>query len=390
MRLTPFAVILGSLGAEIPTVEINTGVHMPLMMQGTPGKGFPEDVVRSALEVGYVGIDSAFNDPSYQTDGLRKVLKTVDRNKLFITSKINGPYVVHPDEAENEMDAALRDLGIDYVDLMLSHGPGVWQNWTVESSLQRYWAGFESFYKAGKARAIGVSNWCPRAIRSILKTATVTPHVNQVVYHAGMGEDPDGLMSFSRQYGITIQCESASDWANPIILSGEPYASIGQKHNKSGIQVAFRWLVQRGYPALQGSSSQKHQAEDMDIFDFELAEDDMKTISAQEHCRAGFQRKPHCHVPYFYSRNRICNLDLKGALASNWECDDFDALMRTVEDRFIDWVTNTVDIDPILYAQSCSEWESKCNDPTLGSIVREHCKSTCQQPCQVGPSDQFV
>jgi len=351
------------------------------MMQGTPGKGFPEEVVRGSLEVGYTGIDSAFGDSSYQTDALREVLKTVDRSALFITSKIPGPSFVDPEQTEATLDAALEDLGLDYVDLMLSHGPGRWQNWTVESSLQRHWQGFETFYKAGKARAIGVSNWCPRAILSVLKTATVVPHVNQVIYHAGMGEDPDTLMSFARYRGIVIQSESATDWSNPHILGEDPYKSIGAKYNKSGIQVALRWLTQRGYPAIQGSSNPKHQAEDLDIFDFELSAEDLAAISAERHCIAGYQLPPHCHVPYFRSgEQRICNVDGKGGFADNWECDDDFALMNEAYDL--------QGGSPRL--ATCSMLTDLCFDVASGATVRKHCKKTCQQPCQVGSGANLV
>merc|ERR1711903_392577 len=161
-------------------------------------------------------------------------------------------------------------------------------------------------------------------------------------------------MSFSRAHNITIQCESGTDWANKRILTGEPYVSIGQKYNKSAIQVALRWLVQRGYPALQGSSNPKHQLENLDVFDFELSEAEVESISVQHHCRAGNQVPPFCQVPYYRAGDkRVCNVDGKGSHASNWECDDHDAMRRA----FVN--VGFTELDQVM---TCADVLDKCMD----------------------------
>jgi len=270
------------------------------------------------LEAGYPGFDSAFADSSYNTAPLKNVLKTVERASVWVTSKIPEGHWYDPKDTYKILEMALKDIGVDYVDLMLLHGPAAWGNMSVEESLQRQWAGMEAFYRAGKARAIGVSNYCPRALRSILRKATIVPHVNQVIYHAGMGEDPDGLLSFCRFHNITVQAESASDWVNPAIVHGADYMTVGERHNKSALQVALRWLAQRGYPLIVESLNPQHQREDINIFDFNLTAAEIALISAQENCRAGEQVPPFCHVPYYQTPFRCCNTDGRHSQCANW------------------------------------------------------------------------
>lgn len=308
----------------VPTVEIAPGVHMPLVFQGagSPKEGTTaEETVRKALEVGYVAFDTAAFDSSYDDIGVAAALRDRPRNSFFITTKINSVTLYDPAQTREFLDEALHHLGLEYVDLMLVHGPGQWANMTVEASLQQQWAKLEEFYRDGKARAIGVSNYCVRAMKSVLKTASVTPHVNQVIYHAGMGEDPEGVITFARAHNITIQAESPTDWANPRIMTGEPYKSIAAKHGKTGLQVALRWLVQRNHSLIVGAHSKKHMVEDLDIFDFVLTQAELANVSLQNHCRAGFHHPPFCNLTSFPSPRRCCDTDGRGTQCPNWGDD---------------------------------------------------------------------
>jgi len=309
------------------SIKISTGAWMPLAFQGDspckPEGPYTDTVTDWAFEAGYFGIDTAAFDPSYNDSGVAIALKGRARDTYWITTKIPSASYYDPALTESMLDQALEHLGLDYVDLILTHDPGQYINktsgvsLTVEETIQQQWAGFEKFYKKGKAKAIGVSNYCNRAMTSLLKTASVVPHVNQVIYHAGMGPDPSGVISFARKHNITIQCECSTDWFNPA-LSAEPYKSIGEKYNKSGVQVALRWLVQQGHAIITGSHHKKYQIENFDVFNFELTPDEMKTINGQTSCRAAHRYPPYCQLTNFPDSGGCCDMEGHGQMCENW------------------------------------------------------------------------
>lgn len=305
--------------ADVQTIEIAAGVHMPVVSLGTARAPYVEAIqadVALALSLGFGGIDTAHSDPAYNDTVVGTALKGVDRKSYFITSKIASALEVPPWEWEQHLEDSLTNLGLDYVDLMLVHFPGKFPGISFEESLQIQWAAVEAFYKAGKTRAIGVSNFCQRAMEAIMQTATVKPAVNQVMYHAGMGDDADGVVSFAREHNITIMAYSPTDWGNPVLVKGEPYTSIGDAHGKSAIQVSLRWLAQKGFAYIVSSEFKEHLQSDMDIFDFQLSDAEMTLISAQVSCRAGRMSPPNC-LPYWPCKDDCCNLDGQGGQCAN-------------------------------------------------------------------------
>merc|ERR1712232_1215621 len=141
----------------------------------------------------------------------------------------------------------LKLLNVSYVDLMLIHAPdGDLQ--CKESAeqccnyTQQQWKALEEFHNEGKAKAIGVSNYCVSSFQCIKKTAKITPAVNQVKFHVGMGPDPLGIMSYGRENGIITQAYSPlGDGKESTLTNGTLVITIGDAHNVSGPQVAMRW-----------------------------------------------------------------------------------------------------------------------------------------------------
>lgn len=310
------------------TVEIAPGVHMPLVFLGTADDCFAENYTRIyertrlGVSVGYTGFDTAY-DPCYIDTAVAAGLKGVNRSSYFLTTKISGAgWLTYssPNMTTYLLEKALANLATDYLDLVLIHIPGEFPNMTMAESLQGQWLAMEAFLRAGKTRAIGVSNFCPRALRAVLEVATVKPAVNQVLYHAGMGTDPDGVISLSRAHGITIAAYGASDSVNPVLLHGEPYRSIGAAHGKTGLQVAFRWLTQRGFPIIVASSSRTHQEQNLNSTDFELTPAEIANISAQVSCQAYGMKPPHC-LPYYPSG--CCNMYGNGTQCPRITAADF-------------------------------------------------------------------
>lgn len=291
---------------------------MPLVNYGAAlatYSNWTEQNTRDAIRAGYIGFDTACNDPtSYNDTAVGIALQGLDRDSFFVTTKIDPIDDSGTERNVTELlEMSVSNLGLDYADLVLIHRPTPLHGMTSEESLQRQWAEMEAFQRAGKTKAIGISNYCIPAVQAILETATIKPAVNQILYHAGMGMDPESIVSFSQLHGITLSAFRATDVASARIVHGEPYHSIGAGYNKTGVQVALRWLVQRGIPVVAGAHEWKYQVEDKDILDFELDEVEMLNISAQIHCSSKTEgmHPPLCLISYPDRRN-CCNLDARG------------------------------------------------------------------------------
>merc|ERR1712048_536212 len=258
----------------IPTHKLNNGVDMPMMSIGTwqYDTSTAEQVVKDALSVGFNHIDTANNYRNQK--GVGAALKGVPRDSYFLTTKI-------PDGTASQtrqyLQQDLSELGLDYVNLMLVHFP---PRDNSCSKMQAQWKELEDFYNAGKAKAIGVSNYCPSSIECIMETATVTPAVNQVQYHVGMGIDPIGVKSASEKHGIHLQAYSPLGNGKSDLITGDLVTSIGANHNKTGAQVALRWIQENGVSLTTKTTKISHMQEDLDVFNFQLAADEKATLDA--------------------------------------------------------------------------------------------------------------
>jgi len=266
--------ILGYAAAAIPSHKLNNGVDMPMMSIGTwqYDTTTAEQVVKDALALGFNHIDTANNYRNQK--GVGAALKGVDRNSYFLTTKI-------PDGTASQTEAYLAqdldELGLDYVDLMLVHFP---PRGNSCSAMQEQWAAMEEFYKAGKAKAIGISNYCPSSIECIMEKATVTPAVNQVQYHVGMGVDPIGVKSASEKYGIHLQAYSPLGNGESDLITGDLVTTIGAKYDKTGAQVALRWIQENGVSLTTKTTKTSHMQEDLDVFTFQLSAEDKASLDA--------------------------------------------------------------------------------------------------------------
>merc|ERR1719174_756450 len=265
---------LSTEAANIPVHKLNNGVDMPMMSIGTwqYDTATAEQVVKDALAAGFNHIDTA-NDYNNQK-GVGAALKGIDRDSYFLTTKI-------PDgsasQTKSNMEQDLQDLGLDYVDLMLVHFP---PRGNSCSSMQAQWGAMEEFYKAGKAKAIGVSNYCPSSLDCIMQTATVTPAVNQVEYHVGMGVDPIGVKSASEKYGIHLQAYSPLGNGKSDLITGDLVTTIGGHYDKTGAQVALRWIQENGVSLTTKTTKTSHMQEDLDVFTFQLSAEDKAALDA--------------------------------------------------------------------------------------------------------------
>jgi diketogulonate reductase-like aldo/keto reductase len=259
----------------IQNIKLNNGVEMPLISLGTwqYDSATAQAAVKLALQTGFNHIDTAL-DYNNQ-DGVGAALKGVDRKSYFLTTKV--PPVKSRDSAYSQttkdLQTDLKLLGLDYVDLMLIHGPA--QDCKVT---QEQWRALEDFYKAGKAKAIGVSNYCASSFKCIKETSTVTPAVNQIAYHVGMGPDPQGLKSLGDSLGVVTQAYSPLGDGSSELITGKLVSDIGKGHGWSGAQVSMRWILDNGVALTTKTTKQSHMKEDLAIFSDSLKDAEKKTL----------------------------------------------------------------------------------------------------------------
>ena len=202
--------------------------------------------------------------------GLKKAIDEgiVTREEVFITTKIYGG---NYERAGGIIDDALEDLNVDYIDLLLIHQPG--------ADDEGVYKAMEEAVEAGKLRSIGISNYYTKeAVDEVLSFATITPAVIQNENH--LNYQNVELQEYVSQYGIVIEswypfggrCHTSENFNNEVILK------LSEKYGKSSAQIILRWQLQAGFIAIPGSSNPDHIAENYDIFDFELSEEDMQMI----------------------------------------------------------------------------------------------------------------
>jgi len=273
------SLIAATPSGAVPNVVLNNGVEMPMISLGT--WQYSPDVAQQAvtlgLSLGFNHIDTA-NDYNNQR-GVGQALASVNRSSYFLTTKVPPQTSNAYAKTTNDLNDNLDQLGLSYVDLVLLHYPPM-GNTAHCSAMQEQWRAMEAFYAAGKARAIGVSNYCPSSFECILSKATVVPAVNQVQYHIGMSNDPSGIASYCRSKNVTLQAYSPLGDGTTELINGPLVSGIGHAHNKSGAQVSLHWVYKQGVPLSTKSTSAAHLSSDLDIFDWKLDDDEYASLDA--------------------------------------------------------------------------------------------------------------
>ena len=250
-------------------VTLNNGVNMPQLGYGvyqTP----PEETERcvlAAIKNGYRSIDTAQAYGNEEGVGQAIVKCGLPREELFITTKIwisNAGY----EKAKASIEESLKKLKTDYVDLLLIHQPF--------GDYYGTYRAMEEAYKAGKARAIGVSNFYPDRYIDIAHFAEVVPAVNQVETH--VFQQQKEARKYLSKYNTQIMswgpfAEGKNDFFNTPVLK-----EIGAKYGKSAAQVALRFLLQNGVVVIPKSTHEERMQENFNVFDFVLTDEEMKQI----------------------------------------------------------------------------------------------------------------
>ncbi len=255
-------------------VTLNNGIRMPIAGFGVfqiPDPAECERSVVNAIEAGYRLIDTAASYMNEEAVGKGLRRSGVARDELFVTSKL---WVQDAgfEKTRQAIDKSLRRLQLDHLDLFLIHQP--------YGDVHGSWRAMEEACKAGKLRAIGVSNFHPDRLMDIIAFNDMPPAVNQVEVNPFLQQDES--VAFMRDNGVQAQAWAPFAEGRNNLFQNEVLAGIGRKHGKSVGQVVLRWIVQRGIVALAKSVRQERMAENLAIFDFQLDEADLAQIATLE------------------------------------------------------------------------------------------------------------
>jgi 2,5-diketo-D-gluconate reductase A len=260
-----------------PTVTLNNGIEIPQLGFGTyqvpPGQA--RDATLVALEVGYRHIDTAQMYGNERQVGQAIRDSGLDRNDVFVTSKLNNGYHAH-DDALKAFDRTMDKLDLGYLDLFLIHWPLPAVGDFVET-----WRAMEEIGGSGRVRAVGVSNFHEPHLRRLLDETGTVPAVNQIEAHPYLVQDE--LRAFGTSHGIAT--EAWSPIARGKVNDDPVIRGIAERHGRTPVQVTLRWHLQRGDIVFPKSVTRSRVEENFDVFGFELTDEDIAAITGRNRNR---------------------------------------------------------------------------------------------------------
>lgn len=261
-----------------PTVTLNDGTALPVIGLGTV-QSEGEDMaatVTVALDSGYRLIDTALRYETEPGVGRAVAASSVPREDILITTKIPGRLHGY-DEAKGSARTSLDNLGVDYIDLLLIH----WPLPKVDKYIDT-WRAMIDLQKEGVVRSIGVSNFTVAHLDRLVSETSVVPSVNQIELHPYFPQAD--LRAYHAEHGIVTESWSPLGRGSEL-LTAPPVAEAAAAHGVSAGQVVLRWHIQLGAVPLPKSSNPDRQKQNLDIFGFELTDDEMAAISGLERGR---------------------------------------------------------------------------------------------------------
>ena len=270
--------------------ELQNGVKIPCIGYGTfqvPDGDLCVSSVVSAIKAGYRHIDTAQGYGNEKSVGEAVKNCGVKREELFITSKLaNGDHGY--DKTMAAFEGTMGRLGMDYLDLYLIHWPNPLafrNNW--QKTNEETWRAFEELYGKKKIRAIGVSNFRPKHLEELLKTAKVKPMANQI--RLCPGDTQDEVVDYCREKNILL--EAYSPFGVGKIFEVSEMKKIAEKYGKTIAQVCVKWSLQRGYLPLPKSADPERIKQNAEVFDFTLGDSDLQLIADLKGC-VGYSMDP--------------------------------------------------------------------------------------------------
>ena len=255
--------------AHVPTISLNQGNAIPQLGYGVfkvdPKEA--EKAVGLALDAGYRSIDTAMIYRNEEGVGAGIKASGIERDELFITTKLWNDDQGY-DSTLRAFDASLKRLGLEYVDLYLIHWPKPSQDKYLDT-----WRAFEKLKQDGRVRAIGVSNFKIAHLERLLGDTAIVPAVNQIELHPTLPQNE--LHEFHEAHSIVTEAWSPLAQGE---LDAPAIVALAEKHSRTPAQVVLRWHMQRGIVAIPKSVTPSRIAENIDVFDFALDDDDMQLM----------------------------------------------------------------------------------------------------------------
>lgn len=259
--------------------KLNNGQMIPAIGFGTwqtPDGRVAEEAVKTALMAGYRHIDTAAAYKNERSVGSGIKASGVARSEIFLTTKLwndKHSYL----GAQEAIRTSLDNLGVEYLDLYLIHWPvpvDLKQDDAWIKANQEAWRAMEEAVAAGLVKSIGVSNFLPHHLESLLETAKIKPVVNQI--YLSPSDPQDALVQFNQKHNILSQ--AYSPLGTGTILNNTNLKQLAQKYQKTVAQIAIRWSLQKGFNPLPKSVTPNRIVENFDVFDFEIDDHDMRLI----------------------------------------------------------------------------------------------------------------
>jgi 2,5-diketo-D-gluconate reductase A len=258
---------------SVPLMPLNNAKTIPQIGFGTSPLN-DRDVVSAvvaAIEAGYRHIDTAYRYNNERGVGQGIRASGIPREDLFVTTKLDGPFQ-GDDRAIGGLEESLRRLRMEYVDLLLIHWPLPQRDQYVST-----WKTFEKLLAAGKTRSIGLSNFKPAHIERLLAETSVRPAVNQIQLNPRITRPEE--RAYDSEQGIVTEAWSPLGAGNDL-LEEPVLVSLAEKYGKSPAQVILRWHIELGVVTIPRSRNPRRIAENNDIFDFALTQEEVAVISA--------------------------------------------------------------------------------------------------------------
>ena len=250
---------------------LNNGIKMPSLGLGVlfaKNNGEVENAIHTALKNGYRKIDTASGYGNEEGVGKGIMESDIERSDIFLTTKVWNTEQGY-DKTLNSFEESLKRLQTDYIDLYLIH-------WPVKRKYKETYKALEKLYSEGRVKAIGVCNFSIPQLEDLMEHSEIIPALNQVEMHPHLNQSE--LLEFSKNN--TIQLEAWRPIMMGEVLKIPELVEIGRTHSKSAVQVALRWLIQRGVAVIPKSVSPKRIIDNFKVYDFELSPNEMKVIES--------------------------------------------------------------------------------------------------------------
>lgn len=257
----------------VEKISLNNGIEIPSIGLGVfrlEDNKEAQRVVEKALEVGYRHIDTAMIYQNEEAVGKAIKASGIPRKDIFITTKL-----WNADQREGKvkeaLDTSLKKLGTDYVDLYLIH-------WPVANKIQETWNKFEQLYATTMIRAIGVSNFKAHHLDKLKEVSDIVPAVNQIEMHPYLIQQSD--LDYCNRAGIRVEAWSPFAANKTNLFEEKILIALADKYMKTPAQIILRWDYQRGVITIPKSANDKRMRENLDIFDFQLSDDEIILINS--------------------------------------------------------------------------------------------------------------